>query len=65
MPKLKIRKAVSKRFKISGTKKVIRQKGGQNHFNARESGNTTRSKRNDVQVRGKIAKNILTDIVQR
>lgn len=51
MPKIKTNKAIAKRF----TKKKSRAKGtiivkrstGQGHFNSRESGNKTRSKRRD------------------
>jgi len=46
--KQKTPKAISKRFKITKTGKVIIRKGGQDHFNARESGNVTRAKRSDV-----------------
>ncbi|MDD3487397.1 MAG: 50S ribosomal protein L35 [Candidatus Moranbacteria bacterium] len=47
MPKLKTRKAVSKRFKVSKGKKVIGRTTGQGHFNAREDGKATRAKRSD------------------
>lgn len=47
MPKLKTRKAVAKRFKISAKKKVVARATGQGHFNAREDGKATRSKRSD------------------
>ncbi|MDO8505161.1 MAG: 50S ribosomal protein L35 [bacterium] len=46
--KLKTNKALSKRFKITKKGKVLIRKGGQGHFNARESGNVTRTKRRDV-----------------
>lgn len=45
MPKIKTHKSVAKRFKITKKGKMMRKKGGQNHFNARESGNVTRAKR--------------------
>lgn len=41
---------MAKRFKVTGTGKVLKRKTGQGHFNARESGNTTRAKRRDVQM---------------
>ncbi|MBU0707921.1 50S ribosomal protein L35 [Patescibacteria group bacterium] len=47
MPKLKTHKATSKRYKLTGKKKMIQRQAGQDHFNSRESGNTTRSKRRD------------------
>ncbi len=45
MPKLKTHKSVAKRFKITKKGKVLKKKAGQGHFNARESGKTTRAKR--------------------
>lgn len=51
MGKLKTRKTISKRFKIKKrTGKIIKRAAGQGHFNSRESGKTTRSKRRDVAV---------------
>lgn len=50
MGKLKTHKATAKRFKITKTGKVIQRTSGQGHFNARESGNKMRKKRNDHQV---------------
>jgi ribosomal protein L35 len=57
MPKLKTRKALKKRIDLRITKKkgvkkflITKRKEGQNHFNAKESGNTRRTKRNDVAV---------------
>lgn len=32
-----MRKAVLKRIKITGTGKLLRRRGGQNHFNAKQS----------------------------
>lgn len=49
--KQKTHKALSKRIKITKTGKAIKRKAGQDHFNARESGNTKRNKRSDVKVR--------------
>lgn len=48
MPKLKTHKATMKRFRYTGKNKILRRKAGQDHFNARESGVTTRKKRRDV-----------------
>jgi ribosomal protein L35 len=55
MPKLKTRKAIAKRFKLSKPKKckkkkIIMRRSGQDHFNAKESGNVTRKKRRNVQI---------------
>jgi len=48
MTKIKTHKATVKRFKVTGTKKLTRRKAGQDHYNARESGNTKRKKRRDI-----------------
>jgi len=58
MPKIKTRKAVAKRFKITKTGKVMKRTGGQGHFNARETGNTKRNKRRDSQIAKVDQKNI-------
>lgn len=50
MPKLKTRQNVAKRVKITRTGKIIKRKGGQGHFNAHETGNTTRTKRRDITI---------------
>ena len=48
MPKIKTHKATAKSYKVTKTGKVMHRKAGQDHFNARESGNITRKKRRDV-----------------
>ncbi len=48
MTKLKTHKATAKRITITKTKKIKQRKAGQGHFNARESGNTVRQKRRDI-----------------
>ncbi len=59
MPKIKTKKSIAKRFRITKNKKVIMRRGGQDHFNARESGNTKRNKRRDAVIGcNKDAKNI-------
>lgn len=50
MPKLKTRKAVVKKFKVSKKKKVLRRKTGQNHFNAKETGKRGRHKKGYVRL---------------
>ncbi|MDD3608003.1 MAG: 50S ribosomal protein L35 [Candidatus Moranbacteria bacterium] len=62
MPKLKTRKSVVKKFKITAGKKVIRRYSKQNHFNARQTSKLKRLKRNNVLVVGEDRKNILKDI---
>lgn len=56
--KLKTHKTVSKRVKMTKSGKLLKRKGGQNHFNSRESGNTTRNKRRDLTVWKTFAHNI-------
>ena len=48
MPKLKTHKATSKRLIKTKHGKFLKRKCGQDHFNARESGKTTRNKRRDI-----------------
>ncbi|HVZ11324.1 MAG TPA: 50S ribosomal protein L35 [Candidatus Paceibacterota bacterium] len=45
----KTKKAFLKRIKISSSGKIFKRAPGQNHFNAKDSGNGTRSKRGDRQ----------------
>ncbi len=47
MPKLKTHKATAKRLWQTRTGKLMKRKAGQDHFNARESGNIVRAKRRD------------------
>ena len=59
---MKTYKALAKRIKITSKGKILKRKAGQDHFNSRESGNTTRLKRTDVGVANnlrKIAKIVL------
>ncbi len=60
MPKLKTRQAVAKRFTVTKNKKVIKRTGGQDHFNARETGNVKRNKRRDSEIAKADQKNIRT-----
>ena len=50
MPKQKTNKRVAKTFWKTGSGKLMRRKSGQNHFNARESGKTTKNKRRDLSM---------------
>jgi large subunit ribosomal protein L35 len=47
MPKIKTKKNISKRFKVTKTGKVLKRTDGQDHFNARQSGKKKRNKRSD------------------
>ncbi len=48
MPKMKTHKGASKRFKKTGSGKIVYRKAGQDHFNARETGKVTKNKRRDM-----------------
>lgn len=58
MPKLKTRKSVSKKVKVTGSGKLKTRATGQNHHNSRDTGNQTRAKRRDNSVYDAVAKNI-------
>ncbi len=60
MPKIKTHKATKKRFIVTKTKKVKHRKAGQGHFNARDRGKDTRSKRRDVDATKTLEKTIKT-----
>ncbi len=48
--KQKTKGILSKRIKVTAKKKIIMRRGGQDHFNARESSKVTRNKKRDVTV---------------
>jgi len=43
---MKTNKSYTKRLRITKNGKILARKPGQNHFNAKESGNTRRNKQN-------------------
>jgi ribosomal protein L35 len=45
MAKIKSRKSILKRFKITGKKKLLRKPISQNHFNSKDRGTKTMAKR--------------------
>ncbi len=59
MGKQKTHKATAKRFTITKTKKVLKRHGGQDHFNARDTGNKTRQKRKDSELSKAFRKTVL------
>jgi ribosomal protein L35 len=63
--KLKTHKTVSKRVRITKTGKLMKLHGGQNHFNARDSGKITRKKRRDQQVAAVYVKNVMSLLPNR
>jgi len=58
MPKIKTHKATAKRFTFTKKGKLKQRKAGQDHFNARESGNTKRNKRRDIDTDKSLKKTI-------
>lgn len=58
MPKLKTRKSVAKKVKVTGKGKLKTRATGQNHHNSRDTGSQTRAKRRDNDVYEAVAKNI-------
>jgi len=55
---MKTRKMMAKRVKITKNGKILKRKGGQDHFNTRESGKVTRNKRRDLTLGGTFAKTL-------
>jgi len=59
MSKLKTNQSVAKRIKIRKTGQIQKKKAGQDHFNSRESGKTTRAKRRPMSLlESRITKNL-------
>ncbi|HLC90021.1 MAG TPA: 50S ribosomal protein L35 [Patescibacteria group bacterium] len=56
--KLKTHQATAKKIKVTKGKKYFMKTSGQDHFNARESGKTTRNKRRFAQVAKTDLKNV-------
>ena len=48
--KSKTHQATDKRYVVTKRGKIMKRTAGQNHFNARESGNVGRNKKSDVIV---------------
>lgn len=63
MPKLKSKRSLLKKIRITGKKKVMRRYTKQNHFNSKQTGSFKRKKRLDLQITGKDGANILKAIV--
>jgi len=59
MPKLKTRKSVIKKVKITKNKKVIRRYTKQNHLNSKQTGKFKRLKRSDQRLFKTDEKNVL------
>jgi len=58
--KMKTKKVLQKRVKITGgkKKKIMIRAGGQDHFNSRESGKVMRNKRRDKAISKANVKNV-------
>ena len=62
--KIKTKKAIVKRFKITKKGKIIARTANQDHFNSRESGNKTRQKRQDKKITTGVKKAIKRQMVK-
>jgi large subunit ribosomal protein L35 len=62
MPKLKTRKSISKRMKLTKSGKVKRGKPSSRHYKAGKSGGTKRRLRGSDLCVGKVAKNMKKQI---
>jgi ribosomal protein L35 len=61
---MKTHNAIAKRFKVTKTGKVLKRAAGQDHFNAREGGKTTRNKRRDRSMSECYTKTIKKRVIQ-
>jgi len=52
MPKTKTHQGTSKRLRKTKTGKIMHRVAGQDHYNSREGGKTTKNKRRDVTMHG-------------
>ena len=59
MPKMKTKKSVAKRVKVTGTGKLMRYKAGRRHLLVRKNAKRRRQLRGPAQVQGKTAKTYL------
>jgi ribosomal protein L35 len=57
--KLKTKKALVKKIKITKNKKVLRRATGQNHYNSKENGQVGRDKKKDLRLFKADEKNVL------
>jgi ribosomal protein L35 len=62
MPKLKTKKSVIKKFRVTKNGKVMRRYSGQNHYNSRETGNVGRQKRREQRLFRGDEKNVIKEL---
>jgi ribosomal protein L35 len=62
MPKMKSKRSLLKKIKVTGNKKLLRRYTKQNHFNSKQTGSFKRKKRSDKEIVGKEGSNILKAI---
>lgn len=60
MPKIKTKKSVIKKVRITKNGKVIRRATKQNHYNSRETGDFGRSKKRDQRLFKTDEKNVIS-----
>ena len=59
MPKMKTKKSVIKKVKITKNKSVLRRSTGQNHYNSKENGAEGRAKKKDKRMFKTDEKNVV------
>lgn len=62
MPKLKTKKAVAKKVRVTAGKKLIRRHTKQSHLNAKQTGKFRRKKRSDLRLFKTEEKNMMRGI---
>lgn len=58
MPKMKTKKSITKKIKVTGSGKLKTRATGQNHHNSRDTGKQSRAKRKNNDVYPAVSKNI-------
>ncbi|MDH4330364.1 MAG: 50S ribosomal protein L35 [Candidatus Moranbacteria bacterium] len=62
MPKIKSRKSLVKKVRVTKSKKVMMRATKQNHYNSKQTGDEKRRKRNDQRLFKTDEKNVLRAI---
>ncbi len=58
MPKIKSRSGMKKRFKVTGSGKIIHKRAGKGHFNRRKSASRLRRLKIETTLKGSIEKRV-------